>query len=129
MSRAALDAERRGVDKRLLAAFDRVRTAVNRAYPGISFRLVSGYRSPQKQAALRARWDRGDRRGLVYRPAAVSRHTTGRAIDVGWTVNGRALRVADVPRSSWEFLGALMESQGVRWGGRFSPPDLPHFEI
>lgn len=50
--------------------------------------IVSGYRSPAEQAALRRRWERGDRAGIVARPACQSWHTVGRAIDVESDVTG-----------------------------------------
>lgn len=119
----------RGVHRGLQRAYQQARRHIRRNYPGFDLRVVSGFRSQAHQAQLRARWDRGDRRGLVYRPARVSRHSTGRAIDVGWIIDGRPVPVAGIPLSAWSYLGALMERQGVTWGGRWRPPDLPHFEI
>jgi len=119
----------RGVKGRLRSAFKAARAHIQKNYPGVDIKVTSGYRSAAYQRRLRARWDRGDRRGLVYRPALVSRHTEGRAIDVGWVINGRPVPVAGIPLSAWSYLAALMERQGVTWGGRWSPPDLPHFEI
>lgn len=97
--------------------------------PGLSIRVVSGFRSPQRQAQLLARWNAGDRRGLVAKPAVRSAHSEGRAVDLGWVWNGRGVSVADTPIEYWEFLASLFEPVGVRWGGRFRSPDLPHFEL
>lgn len=97
--------------------------------PGLSLRVVSGYRSPKRQAQLLASWNAGDRRGLVAKPAVRSAHSEGRAVDLGWVWNGRGIAVSDVPIEYWDFLASLFEPVGVRWGGRFRSPDLPHFEL
>ena len=44
------------------------------------------------------------------------------------------LRVGDQPASIttaeiWTFVGRIWESFGGRWGGRFTPPDLNHFDL
>lgn len=87
---------------------------------GLRLTLSSGYRSPAHQKALQARWDRGDRQGLKVRPADNSEHTTGRAFDVD----------PDGPepsKATWQQLGRLGESLGLRWGGRFNEADPVHF--
>ena len=93
--------------------------------------VISTCRSAGKQAEMRARYDRGDRTGLAYRPADPknSRHVPDEtgvcwAFDLGnsdqWLrqagafVQTRAVTVA-VP--------------GARWGGVWLPPDINHFEI
>ena len=54
-----------------------------------------------------------------------SRHLLGQAIDVQiWP-----LRRDQVPREWWDWLGLVGEHFGLRWGGRFSRPDLNHFDI
>lgn len=82
---------------------------------GIPTQVVSMYRSPEYQRSLRERWDRGDRAGLTVRPAATSRHSSGKAADV--THGGRHA----------EF-GEIVERHGLKWGGRFSTPDWNHVE-
>lgn len=119
----------RGVARKLQRAFKAARAHIRANYPGFDLYIVSGYRSPARQRELRARWDRGDRRGLVYRPAAVSRHSTGRALDIGWIIDGRPVPVRGIPVSAWTYLAALMAPYGVVWGGQWNPPDLPHFEL
>lgn len=61
---------------------------------GLAPRITSGYRSQAYQDALRARWDKGDRAGLVVRPANVSTHTSGRAIDITTTNPELAAQIA-----------------------------------
>lgn len=95
----------------------------------LSLSVVSGYRSPTRQAQLLARWNAGDRRGLVVKPAARSKHSEGLAVDLGFVWAGRTLTVAETPRAYWQFLADLLRPVGVRWGGTFSPPDLNHFDI
>jgi hypothetical protein len=79
--------------------------------------ITSGRRSAAYQAELRARWDRGDRRGLVARPALTSAHTEGRAFDLA--ASSRDLQI----------LGSLAPYAGLRWGGTFSEPDPVHFDL
>ena len=78
--------------------------------------IVSGRRSASHQAAMRARWDRGDRAGLVARPAKDSRHVDGEAFDLQ---NTGALRK----------LGELASAAGLSWGGFFAEPDPVHFQM
>jgi len=54
--------------------------------------------------------------------APLSRHLTGRAIDLGF------LGYAPAPLTWLEPGGLLWESMGGRWGGRFSIPDPIHFD-
>lgn len=78
--------------------------------------IVSGYRSPMYQRQLRDRWDAGDREGLAARPACQSWHMARRAIDVETGVEAFGL-----------YRWLLEQHTGARWGGRFDPPDEPHF--
>lgn len=80
-------------------------------------KVVSGHRDAQKQLNMQRRWDAGDRAGLVTRPASQSWHLVGRGLDVG----------VDVP--SFPVYVAMMERQGVQWGGRFRTSDPVHFQL
>ena len=78
--------------------------------------IVSGKRSASRQRQLQQAWDRGDRRGLVVRPASSSHHTRGEA----W----------DLPRSgALATYGAWAPYLGVRWGGNFRDRDEVHFDL
>lgn len=77
--------------------------------------ITSGYREPKYQAELRARWDRGDRRGLVVRPALSSSHTRRNGFDLP---SGGYLPT----------LGELAPFAGLRWGGKFREYDPVHFD-
>lgn len=79
-------------------------------------RITSGRRSRAHQLSLRQRWDAGDRRGLVVRPALSSQHTEGRAFDI------ERKRRAIAAFASWA------PGVGLRWGGNFSDPDPVHFD-
>lgn len=79
--------------------------------------IVSGKRSWWKQRQLQRAWDRGDRAGLVVRPASNSAHTRGEAFDLA--------RVSHLP-----IYGELARYlPGVRWGGRFNTRDDVHFDL
>lgn len=56
--------------------------------------------------------------------AVRSMHLVGQAIDV--QVEG--YRTDQIPFAWWERLGSFWEALGGRWGGRFDPPDLNHFD-
>lgn len=75
---------------------------------------MSGYRSYASQAALYA--NRANNPNPVAKPGT-SKHEQGLAVD---------LRMSGVSANT---VGALGESMGLRWGGRFSKPDPGHFEM
>lgn len=78
--------------------------------------IVSGKRSSREQRALQQAWDRGDRRGLVVRPASNSAHTRGEAFDLA---RGPALA----------YYAAWAPYLGLRWGGNFAQRDDVHFDL
>ena len=78
--------------------------------------IISGYRSPARQRQLLTRWQSGDTRGLVAKPACKSWHTVGRAIDVESDVRGFR---------PYAFM--LREWFGMRDGRNFSDPG--HFDL
>lgn len=93
--------------------------------------VISACRSARKQAEMRARYDRGDRTGLAYRPADPknSRHVADEtgvcwAFDLGNSAEW--LQAAGVFVQSREVSVAL---PGARWGGVWIPPDPGHFEV
>lgn len=61
---------------------------------GLNPRITSGFRDPAKQREMQARWDRGDRQGLKFRPATNSDHTRGKAIDIVTSNPREAARIA-----------------------------------
>lgn len=78
---------------------------------GATVAVISGYRTAEHNAAVGG--------------ASRSLHLRGLAFD---------LRIAGLPRDQvpgwvWTALGEAWESIGGRWGGRFSPPDVNHFDV
>lgn len=53
-----------------------------------------------------------------------SLHLYGFAFDVQVMGMGRDA----LPERFWTILGVFWESMGGRWGGRFDPPDVNHFD-
>lgn len=69
---------------------------------GLNPIVTSGFRSPEYQAQLLARWNAGDRRGLRYKPALKSDHSktdtwgngASTAIDIQTNNEGTAAKIA-----------------------------------
>lgn len=100
-----------------LARYVAAAQALIQQHGGKSVPIISGYRSPEKQLKLQARWDAGDRAGLIARPATYSWHMQGLAIDV----NTRA--------RAFNAFKYLMLYWGLEWGGNFKVPDRVHFQL
>lgn len=115
-----------GVNPILAGYIRQAQAIVRRDYPGVALKVTSGYRSAAYQANLRARWDAGDRRGLVARPANDSRHSTGHAVDLVFTVGGRAIPASATPIEAFMWLADLLWPVGIAWGGQRDPV---HFEM
>jgi peptidoglycan L-alanyl-D-glutamate endopeptidase CwlK len=81
-----------------------------------SARITSTKRGAREQRALYAAWVAGRSRYPAAAPGT-SKHERGLAFDIGGLS----------PRQLAQ-LGALWESWGGRWGGRFSHSDPIHFE-
>lgn len=90
---------------------------------GIPAKIVQGERSLAEQQAL---YESGS--GVTNAPGGLSYHNYGLAFDVvpdayvslpDWNPNG----------PYWATLGSIGESLGLSWGGRWSKPDKPHFEL
>lgn len=118
-----------GVEPAFADFIEQADAIVGASAPELALSVSSGFRSPAYQAQLRARWDRGDRAGLVVRPALSSKHTQGRAVDLQFKYLGELVPVAETPMEYWRFLDDLLRPVGVRWGGRFRNPDPNHFEL
>lgn len=83
---------------------------------GFAVVVTSGYRTAAEQAALKPA-------AGLYK-ATKSRHTEGRAFDIG--ISGYAWN--QVPMEYWRWFGAVWKALGGRWGGDFSKPDPIHFD-
>ena len=85
--------------------------------------IVSGYRSPGRQAELLARWEAGDRAGLTSKPLVYSQHTLGRAVDASFApLGGNPLPASEIA-PAW-FLW-LARTSGLCWAG----PGSNHLEM
>jgi len=91
---------------------------------GLNPRVTSGFRDPKKQAAMRAAWDRGDRVGLVVRPAdpKTSKHCST-------TMTGAPNSLAvDMQCTDNELAARIGKALGLRAGLYFTNPDPGHFD-
>lgn len=89
---------------------------------GLSPRFTRGFSSPQHQAELRARWDRGDRQGLRVRPAdpSTSKHCR--------VVAGRPAALAvDMPTANDTATARLASDLGIGAGELFKDKDQGHY--
>ena len=99
-----------------LATFYVVAATLAQCGTGSFPRIVSGFRSPERQRQLIAKWDSGERGGLITKPSRRSWHMQHRAIDV--QTDGPGFKIFQ----HW------MEVFGVEWGGRWRKPDPVHFQ-
>jgi len=90
-----------------------------RAY-GLNPRVISGWRDPAKQKAMRDRWDRGDRQGLRARPAMDSLHT--RVSQGSPAADG-----VDITTTNDNLAAKIAMALGVGPGLYFSEPDPGHY--
>lgn len=89
--------------------------------------IVQGTRTMAEQQAIydRSRTEPERRRGV--RPGN-SYHNYGLAFDIVPTAY-KTLKHWNPTGEYWERLGRIGESLGLEWGGRWSDPDSPHFQI
>jgi len=89
---------------------------------GLNPRITSGYRDGRVQAALRARWDAGDRQGIRVRPASTSKHST--------TAGGHpASEAVDMPCDDDRKAALIAGQLGIGSGLSFSVPDPGHYYL
>jgi len=91
---------------------------------GYPLRVSSGYRSREAQEALWKARQAGTWPYPVAKPGT-SLHELGRAVDLIWERTG----TREPFEGAWGALGRLGEYFGLVWGGRFSTPDVVHFEL
>jgi peptidoglycan LD-endopeptidase CwlK len=87
--------------------------------------IVTTSRTPAEQTAAVAR-------GVSW--TLKSKHLTGDAIDVApyesYQIGSGPDKIAwDAKHKEWETIGAIGESVGLVWGGRWKQRDLGHFEL
>lgn len=115
MMDAASESKLSGVDAALA---DRIRqlASILLSQYGTTLHVVSGLRTYGQQASLYA--NRASNRNPVAAPGT-SKHEKGLAVDI--TLSGGRANISTA--------GAIGESLGLTWGGRFSKPDPGHFEL
>lgn len=105
---------------------------------GLSARLISGTRTFAQQDALYAQGRTTDGPIVTYARRGQSNHNFGIAWDVGiFTASGayiddlaakKKMTYAAVERE-YKKLGPVGRSLGLFWGGDWSRPDRPHFQM
>jgi len=94
-------------------------------FAGLAPRITSGFRDPEKQRAMRAAWDRGDRVGLRARPAdpATSAHC-----QTSWSGSPASLAI-DMPSTNEALAAQIASALGLKAGYYFNPPDPGHYAL
>jgi D-alanyl-D-alanine carboxypeptidase len=90
---------------------------------GIHLKVVSAYRSPEAQQALK---DSG--RGVTNAGFLLSYHNHRLAFDVA-PVEYLSLPDWNPTGPLWAKIGAIGKNQGLEWGGDWTKKDLPHFQL
>lgn len=89
---------------------------------GLSPKLTSGYRSPEKQQQLTARYNAGDK-SVVVKPATNSKHST-----TDW-LGKPAARAIDISTNNKTVAAQIAKSIGIGAGYFYKTPDPVHFYI
>lgn len=79
---------------------------------GCEVSIISGRRTQAEQDALRVKY--ADQPGRVA-PGNTSKHLTGRAVDLGFTKDGKR-----ASHEIYQKIGEYAKSIGMRWGGDFT---------
>lgn len=90
---------------------------------GIQLKIVSAYRSPDQQQALK---DSG--KGVTNAGALLSYHNHRLAFDVA-PIEYLSLPDWNPTGPLWAKIGAIGKSVGLEWGGDWQKKDLPHFQL
>ncbi len=96
------------------------------AQSGIQLRVVSGYRSPVDQEGIYQQGRSTDGPVVTNAKPGYSKHNFGVAFDVAPVQNGEVYWPND--SNFWSTVGSIGKSLGLKWGGDWAKPDLPHFE-
>ena len=87
---------------------------------GLSPRITSGYRSPEKQAELTARYNSGDA-SVVVKPATNSKHST-----IDWIGNPAATAI-DIVTNNPAAAAQIAQYLNIGAGYYYKTPDPVHF--
>ena len=89
---------------------------------GYNIRITSGRRTQTEQNALY--FQGRTTPGKIVTWTKNSKHIEGNAFDIAFV--GKQPYPNDF---NWEILGKIGEGIGLKWGGRWTKPDKPHFEL
>lgn len=100
---------------------------------GIPFMFTCTFRSQPEQDELWSHGRDGDTRPRVTWTRK-SNHTAKRAFDIAILNDGQPVwdvkvNVNENNLPDYQEAGQIGESIGLVWGGRFTKPDFPHFEL
>lgn len=116
------------VEKLQPAARVRARAAFQKAEEeGLSVLVASGLRSFAEQDALFALGRTKPGKVVTNAQAGESYHNFGLGFDFCLLRQGRAL--FDQREPDWKRFVRIAKAHGFEWGGDFSNPDFPHFQI
>lgn len=91
---------------------------------GLRPRVTSGFRDPDKQQAMRNAWDRGNRAGLIVRPADPKKSAHCQKTWLGKP----GAKGIDMPTSNDKLAADIGLAIGLRAGYYFTTPDPGHFD-
>lgn len=90
---------------------------------GLKVRVTETYRSSERQNELYAQGR--TKPGKIVTWTKKSRHISRRAWDICQDISGREYS----DNSFFKSCGAVAKRLGITWGGDWSTPDMPHFEV
>ncbi len=91
---------------------------------GLKVKITETYRSQERQNELYAKGRTTP--GQIVTWTKNSRHTSRRAWDICQNIRGREY---DTSTGFFDKCGEIAASLGITWGGTWSTPDRPHFEV
>jgi peptidoglycan LD-endopeptidase CwlK len=90
---------------------------------GVAFIVTCTYRSQAEQDALYAQGRTAPGKKVTW--TRHSKHAARKAFDIAVLKNGK---ISWDPED-YQVIGEIGESVGLVWGGRWSTPDYPHFQL
>jgi len=98
--------------------------SVQMAYYSRSRMSVSDVKKMYSAAGLYRIGDKEAKRANTW--TLSSNHIKGLAADLVPEING--VIAWNAPQAVWQRMGEIGEGCGLTWGGKWNPPDKPHFE-
>ena len=125
-SRWAAKARRDRLSPAMSTKADALLSALDAA--GVPVVVTDGFRSSSEQDALYAQGRTAPGSKVTNARGGESAHNFGDALDVA-PINAAGFPHWPEDAALWERIGAAGERLGLVWGGRWSTPDRPHFEV